>query len=99
MFENYFCTTCKKESPMTPGTIEQRVISVVKEVLRVDPARIMPSSRIKEDLGTDSLDQVSLIMAIEDEFKGSITDDEAAGLLTVGDVIDFIEKKAELLTI
>ncbi|MBN1575956.1 MAG: acyl carrier protein [Chitinispirillaceae bacterium] len=83
---------------MTTGTIEQRVISVVTEVLRVDPAKIMPSSRIKEELGADSLDQVSLIMSLEDEFKGSITDDEAAGLVTVGDAVNFIEKKAELQT-
>ncbi|MBN1758634.1 MAG: acyl carrier protein [Chitinispirillaceae bacterium] len=84
---------------MTTGTIEQRVISVVKEVLRVDEAKIMPSSLIKEELGADSLDQVSLIMSLEDEFKGSITEDEAAGLVTVGDVIRFIEKKAELQTV
>ena len=83
---------------MTTGTIEQRVISVVKEVLRVDLAKIMPSSRIKEELGADSLDQVSLVMSLEEEFKGSITDDEAAGLLTVGDAIRFIEKKTELQT-
>lgn len=76
-------------------TIEQRILAVLKEVLRVDPAKIMLSSRIKEDLGADSLDQVSLLMALEDEFKGSISDEEAAGLVTFGDVLKFIEKKQE----
>ena len=92
-------TTCKHGATMATGTIEQRVISVVKEVLHVDPAKIMPSSRIREELGADSLDQVSLIMSLEDEFKDSITEDEAAGLVTVGDAINFIEKKAKLQTV
>jgi len=74
-------------------TVKQRVDSIVKEVLRVDPVRIMPSSRFKEDLGADSLDLVTLIMALEEEFKGPISDDDAAGLLTIGDAVNFIEKK------
>ena len=78
---------------MATLTITQRVDSIVKEVLRVDPARIMPSSRFKEDLGADSLDLVSLIMALEEEFKGPISDDEAANLATIGDAVNFIEKK------
>lgn len=81
---------------MSTSTVEQRVVSVVNEVLRVDIAKIVPSSRIREDLGADSLDQVSLIMALEDEFKGSITEEEAAGMVTVGDAVKFIEKTREL---
>ena len=84
---------------MTTVTIEQRVAAVIKEILRVDTAKIIPTSRIKEDLGADSLDQVSLIMALEDEFKGAITDDEAKGLLTVGDAVKFIEQKGMLQTV
>jgi acyl carrier protein len=56
----------------------------------------VPSSRFKEDLGADSLDLVTLIMALEEEFKGPISDEEATGLKTIGDVVDFIEKKAAL---
>jgi acyl carrier protein len=81
---------------MATLTVTQRVDSIIKEVLRVDPAKIVPSSRFKEDLGADSLDLVTLIMALEEEFKGPISDDEATGLATVGDVVNFIEKKAGL---
>ena len=84
---------------MTTVTIEQRVAAVIKEILRVDTAKIIPTSRIKEDLGADSLDQVSLIMALEDEFKGAISDDEAKGLLTVGDAVKYIEQKGMLQTV
>jgi acyl carrier protein len=81
---------------MLTTTIEQRVVSVIKEVLRIDAAKILPSSRIKEDLGADSLDQVSLIMALEDEFKGSISEEEASGIVTVGDVLKLIENIEQL---
>jgi len=79
---------------MSLESIEQRVFGVVREVLRVAPEKIMLSSNIKDDLGADSLDQVSLIMALEEEFKGAISDDEAKALMTVGDITKFIEKKA-----
>jgi acyl carrier protein len=78
---------------MENSTVEQRVVAVVHEVLRSDPAKITPQSRIKDDLGADSLDQVSLIMALEDQLKITITDEEASALLTVGDAVKFIETK------
>ena len=83
---------------MATVTIEQRVIAVIQEVLRVDKAKIIPTSRVKDDLGADSLDQVSLLMALEEEFKGSITDDEANELVTVGDTVKFITEKGTLQT-
>jgi acyl carrier protein len=82
---------------MSTKTVEQRVVSIVHEVLRVDPAKIMPSSRIKDELGADSLDQASLIMALEEEFKGSISEEEAAMMVTVGDVVNFIKKQSAMI--
>lgn len=81
---------------MSTVSVRERVDSIVIEVLRVNKAKIMPSSRFKEDLGADSLDLVTLIMALEEEFKGPISDEEAAGLVTVGDAVNFIEKKSKL---
>lgn len=45
-----------------------------------------------DDLGADSLDQLEIIIAIEEEFEIDINDDEAEKLRTVGDVIDYIER-------
>ena len=47
-------------------------------------AVIKPDARFREDLGADSLDLVTLLMALEQEFGGSISDAEAAGMTTVG---------------
>ncbi len=71
----------------------ERVKSVVEEVLKSKEDLITEQARIKEDLGADSLDTVTLLMALEDEFKGSISDEDAEKLNTVGDVVRYIETK------
>ncbi|HBW04983.1 MAG TPA: acyl carrier protein [Clostridiales bacterium] len=48
---------------------------------------------IIKDLGLDSLDIVTLIMAVEDEYGFTADDDEIAALKTVGDVVSYIEKR------
>jgi acyl carrier protein len=76
-------------------TITDRVLKVVHEVLRVPEEKLKLDSRFKEDLGADSLDTVTLLMALEEEFEGDIADEEAEKLVTVGDAVLFIQAKAE----
>ncbi|HMD68417.1 MAG TPA: acyl carrier protein [Chitinivibrionales bacterium] len=75
---------------MTTSSIEQRVAKVIADVLKVAPDRIVNGARIKEDLGADSLDQVSLMMDLEREFEGSISDKDAQKAATVGDIVALI---------
>ena len=72
-----------------------RVESTIVAVLKVDRQTLGAEQRIREDLGADSLDSVTLIMALEEEFGSSITDDDAKSLATVGDVINHISQRAE----
>ncbi len=44
-----------------------------------------------EELNADSLDIVELVMAIEEEFKLEISDEEVEKIKTVGDVVRYIE--------
>ena len=67
--------------------IATRVMKVVSDTLVIDKSKISRESRFVEDLGTDSLDKVTLVMALENEFKTSITDEQAAGITSVKDVI------------
>jgi acyl carrier protein len=76
--------------------ISERVFRVVTEVLKVTPEKIASESRYKEDLGADSLDTVTLLMALEDEFKAQISDEKAAQLTTVGATVDFISTAAKV---
>lgn len=72
-------------------TIEQRVKDIIVEQLGVNASQVTPEAKFIEDLGADSLDIVELVMALEEEFGNEIPDDEAEKLLSVGDVVKYIE--------
>jgi acyl carrier protein len=77
---------------MSDMTIENRVKATIKEILRVDESRLNKEAKFKEDLGADSLDLVTLVMALEEEFKGSISESRASEMTTVGQAIDLISE-------
>jgi acyl carrier protein len=68
-----------------------KVIEVVVEQLDCDAAEVKEDSKFIEDLGADSLDVVELVMALEEEFDIEIPDEDAEGILTVKDALDYIE--------
>ncbi|MFP4164588.1 MAG: acyl carrier protein [Chitinispirillaceae bacterium] len=72
-----------------------RIKSVVSEVMRIDEGKIGGSSRFVEDLGADSLDKVTLLMALEDEFGRPISDTDAEGFTTVQAVVDFVGRSSD----
>jgi acyl carrier protein len=71
-------------------TFEQ-VKKIIEELLRVDPAKITREARFREDLGADSLDLVELIMEFEERFGGTIPDEDAQQIKTVGQAVDYVE--------
>ncbi len=77
-------------SAVETDQVVERIKTVVAEVLRIDAGKIGLSSRFTEDLGADSLDKVTLLMALEDEFGKSISDDDAAKFTDIKAVVDFI---------
>lgn len=66
---------------------------IIAERLSVDEGKITESSSFIEDLGADSLDTVELIMQVEEAFDIQIPDEDAEKIVTVGDVIKYIENK------
>jgi acyl carrier protein len=58
-----------------------------------DKDQIKPNTRFKEDLNVDSLDSIELIMGLENAFNLEIDDESAEKMLTIQDVIDYLEKK------
>ena len=69
-----------------------KVKEVVIDKLGVDEAAITDKAHFVNDLGADSLDQVELVMALEEEFGNEIPEDDAEKLQTVGSVIEYVEK-------
>ncbi len=73
-------------------SIEERVISVIVKQLAVDEEKVVPTANFADDLGSDSLDNVELVMAFEEEFDIEIPDEDAEQITTVQSVIDYIKK-------
>ena len=73
--------------------VAERVKKIVIEHLSVEPDKVTESASFIDDLGADSLDNVELVMAFEEEFDIEIPDDAAEHIQTVGDAVKFITEK------
>ncbi len=69
----------------------ERLTKIMVEQLGVDPSQVTMQASIREDLKADSLDLVELIMAIEEEFGGEVSDEDAQKIVTVGDAVNYID--------
>jgi acyl carrier protein len=84
--------------PAAPSTmnanLQQRVIKVVAEVTDLKEEDIDLSTSLSDDLKMDSLQRMTLFIALEDEFQNdAMPPEEVAGLATIQDIIGFIDKK------
>lgn len=73
--------------------IEEKVADIVSQQLDVDKEKIKPETNFISDLGADSLDIVELVMEFEESFDMNIPDEDAEGIRTVGDVVNYIKKQ------
>ena len=71
----------------------ERVRKIVIDHLDADPDKVTEKASFIDDLGADSLDNVELVMAFEEEFDVEIPDDAAEHIQTVGDAVKFIDEK------
>lgn len=72
---------------------KETVFSEVAKRLNVEEANLTMETRFKEDLKADSLDLVELIMEIEEDFGFEISDEEAASIKTISDLVDVAATK------
>ncbi len=70
-----------------------RVKKMVVEHLDVEESKVTENAHFIDDLGADSLDNVELVMAFEEEFDIEIPDDAAESIGTVGDAVKLISEK------
>lgn len=78
---------------MTENDVQHRVLKVVAEVLNKKEAEIELNASLRRDLNLDSLQQMTLFIVLEDEFKRTIPPEEVTELDSIQDVVTFIEKK------
>ena len=79
------------------SSVQDRVIAIVAEQLRVPADDVSPSSHLLDDLNADSLDVVDLTIAIEEAFSTDdneieISEDAAAEMRTVQDILKFLDE-------
>jgi len=77
------------------SSVEDKIRKIICEQLDVPEKDVVPEASFVDDLGADSLDQVELIMAMEEEFDVSIPDEDAEKIATVQDAINYIKKAIE----
>jgi acyl carrier protein len=78
---------------LTKDEIRAKIKKIVVENLGVSEDQVTDDAQFAQDLGADSLDQVELVMSLEEEFGAEIRDEDADSLNTVGDAINYIEKR------
>lgn len=77
------------------ASVDERVKEIIIEQLGVEAGQVTESARFVDDLGADSLDTVELVMALEEEFKLEIPDEDAEKIVSVGDAVSYISKHAK----
>ncbi|MBQ8255310.1 MAG: acyl carrier protein [Clostridia bacterium] len=68
-----------------------RVVEIIANQLQIDVDMIDGSSKVMEDLGADSLDVVEMLMSMEESFGISVPDEDIEELVTVSDVVAYVE--------
>lgn len=77
------------------SNVEERVMKIIVEQLGVKEEEVTSEASFVDDLGADSLDTVELVMALEEEFKIEIPDEDAEKITTVKQAIDYIDHHLE----
>ena len=79
---------------MTRSEIEERVNAFLVDDLEIEEENIYPESRLKEDMGIDSLDYVDIVVIVEKNFGYKITNpSEMTTVKTLSQFYDYIESK------
>ncbi|MBQ7160259.1 MAG: acyl carrier protein [Clostridia bacterium] len=71
----------------------EQVKELLIDQLHITGTEVTPDSKIKDDLGADSLDVLQLLMTIEEDYGIVIPDEELATFETVGDIVGYLETR------
>ena len=74
-------------------TIEERIKNLLVDEMEINPAKINPDARLKEDMGIDSLEVVDTVVFVEREFGFKMKSEEFKDIKTFGQFVDYITEK------
>lgn len=78
---------------MNSDLIYQEVVKVISETLRIDPALVTPTARLKEDLDATSLDLITVAMDMEQKYGKEIFEEDAKEFATVSDLVEYVRSR------
>ena len=78
---------------MDRNTVFEKVKEYILMQLPVEADKVVDTARMIEDLGADSANLMMLIMDLETEFNLTVEDEALGTIKTVGDILDYIQKK------
>ena len=76
------------------SAVGDKVREIIAKQLGVKLEEVTSQATFIDDLGADSLDTVEIVMALEEEFKAEIPDEDAEKMKTVGEAMKYIEERA-----
>lgn len=78
---------------MEQKEIQSRLVTIISEQLGVKPEEVTETAHFIDDLGSDSLDTVELVMAFEEEFNVEIPDEDAEKIFTLGEATAYVNSR------
>lgn len=76
-------------------SLEDKIKQIIVQELGLEEDDLVPEKSFIEDLGLDSLDVMTLAMAIEEEFDIEVPDDDVEEIKTIQNVIDYLHKRLD----
>jgi len=80
-------------------TTKDEIAAAVKEIfqntLKVEPAKLTPEVRLKEELNLDSLDMIEVVYEVEDKFEVQIPEEKLKEIMTFGEIVDGLHAALE----
>ena len=70
----------------------ERIKDLIAEKVGADPEEISMETSFADDLEADSITLFELVMAIEDEFDIEVDDESIEKIVTVGDIVNYLEE-------
>jgi acyl carrier protein len=80
---------------MSPEEIEAKVKEIICNQLEVSSEQLLPEASFIDDLKADSLAVVELVLALEQEFKIEIAEEDTEQIKTVKDAVNYIKTHAK----
>ncbi|MCL2323330.1 MAG: acyl carrier protein [Oscillospiraceae bacterium] len=76
--------------------IQDTVKDILLDFLKIDEQKVKLDSEFLNDFGCDSLDSIELMVEVEESFGVKINDDEASNIVTVSDLINYIDLRLQI---